>query len=310
VPSNFARHEPVTVGATPKFSPGCLAEVARPTRPNLNDPAYVAREARLAWERAIDVWENFQERGLDYARDVVHGPALLRALGDIRGLRTLDVGCGQGRFTRELARRGARVTGIDWSVGMLRLARAHERDSPLGIRYRTLDAREIGRGWPAGSFDRVVACMSFMDMPGLSRVLRGAHRLLTPDGRLVYSVSHPLNTAAVGWERPAAPVRGAMGVANYFVERVGVTEWRMKRLDRPFDTLYWHRTFETWFAMLRAAGFRVDGLSEPRTTAAQARSNSVLRGARAFPFFLVMDCRKLSAPERSRPGRRHAPPGA
>lgn len=276
------------------------------SRPRLRDPAYAAREARLAWERSLDVWENFQERGLDYSRDLVHGPALLRAIGEVRGLRVLDVGCGQGRFTRELARRGPLVTGVDWSRGMIRIARRHERETPLGIRYRHLDAREIGNGWPGGSFDRVVACMSFMDMPGLPQVLRGAHRLLAPEGRLVFSVSHPLNTAAVGWERPGAPLRGAMGVENYFVERVGVTEWRMKRLDRPFDTLYWHRTFESWFRLLDVADFAIEGLTEPRATPAQSRSNPLLRGARVFPFFLVMDCRREARGERAEPRKRHS----
>ncbi len=275
-----------------------------PTSTALHDPGYTELEARLAWDRAIDVWEDFQERGLDYARDVVHGPALIRALGDIRGLRLLDVGCGQGRFTRELARRGASVTGIDWSVRMLQVARRHERESPLGVRYRRLDARAIGDGWPAGSFDRVVACMSLMDMPGLTRVLRGAYRVLRGDGRLVFSVSHPFNTAEVGWERLSQPVRGAAGVSRYFVERVGVTEWRMKRLTRPFDTLYWHRTFETWFRLLSSAGFSIEQLTEPRATSAEARANRVLRGSQAFPFFLVIGCHKRAGARTSAAARR------
>jgi SAM-dependent methyltransferase len=263
------------------------------------DLRHAAREARLAWERSVAVWESFQERGLDYSRDIVHGPALLRALGPVRDLRVLDVGCGQGRFTRAVARRGAHVTGIDWSMGMLRFARRHEREEPLGIRYRRLDARRIGRTWPAGSFDRVVACMSLMDMPGLPHVLRGARRLLTVGGRLVFSVSHPFNTAEVGWERPGSPDRGAAGISDYFVERVGVTEWRMQRLERPFDTLHWHRTLETWFTLLRSSGFAVEGLTEPRASAAQAGANRLLRGSRAFPFFLVFDCRRMASTGRT-----------
>ena len=85
-----------------------------------------------------------------------------------------------------------------------------------------------------------------------------------------------------------------MLVDRYFEEGVRLTEWRMARLKRPFDTLYWHRTFETWFAQLHRAGFRVDSLTEPHATAAQARRLPALRGTRRVPFFLVIGARRVS----------------
>lgn len=261
-----------------------------------------AREARAAWDRAIDAWEDFQEQGKDVSRDLVHMPALLKAIGPLRGRTVLDLGCGQGRFTRELARRRARVTGIDWSRRMVETALRHEREEPLGIRYLRADARGLLNRFPPRSFDLIVGCMSLMDTPGLERILRGARRLIRPDGRLVFSVSHPLNTAALGWEHPGERDRGAMRVGPYFEERVGVTRWRMKRLTRPFDTIYWHRTLESWFAVLRRAGFEVVSLGEPRATARQAREVPLVRTTRLFPFFLVFDCRvgtARSAPRRS-----------
>jgi 2-polyprenyl-3-methyl-5-hydroxy-6-metoxy-1,4-benzoquinol methylase len=263
----------------------------------LRDPRAAAREALRSWERSADVWDDFEERGLDFSRDVVHGPALLGALGTVRGLRVLDVGCGQGRFTRELARAGASVTAVDWSGGMIRRARAHELRSPLGISYMKRDARTIGSLGRPGTFDRVVGCMSFMDMPGLPRVLRGAHRLLAQDGRLVFSVSHPMNTSAIAWDR------GEMRIGPYFGERVGVTEWRMRRLSRPFDTIYWHRTFEAWFDLLRRTGFEVDILSEPRPSRAAQRAEPRLRGSARFPFFLVLGCRRVPVAGLRRMGR-------
>ncbi len=251
-------------------------------------------DPRKAWDDAIDVWEDFQETGKDFARDRVHGPALLRSLGAVRGLRVLDVGCGQGRFTRRLAQLGALVTGIDWSRAMIEAARRHERQAPLGIEYRRMDAQNASRAWPPATFDRVVACMSLMDMPNASSVVRGAHRLLHPGGRFVFSVSHPLNTAAIQWERPEAGVmhRGAMIVDRYFEEGPRVTEWAMKRLKRPFATPYWHRTFESWFSLLRTTGFEVDSLAEPSATEAEVEANPLLAGTRRVPFFLVVNCRR------------------
>jgi 2-polyprenyl-3-methyl-5-hydroxy-6-metoxy-1,4-benzoquinol methylase len=266
--------------------------MARPRKPSAGD----AREARLAWERAFDVWEDFQESGLDYARDRVHGPALIRAIGPARGLRVLDVGCGQGRFTRVLARTGARVSAVDWSTKMIRAARAHERRDPLGIDYHQQDAVDLARIWKPNSFDLVVACMSFMDMPDLPRVLRAVPRVLRSDGRLVFSVSHPMNTASVGWSAPQGRSRGARVLERYFELRRGVTAWRMRRLKRSFDTPYWHRTLEGWFTALAEAGFTVDAMTEPRATAGQVRKNPLLLGARTFPFFLVVSCRLRPSP--------------
>lgn len=248
--------------------------------------------ARVAWDCATDVWEDFQESGKDFARDRVHGPALLKAVGPLRGKRVLDLGCGQGRFTRLLARRGGKVCGIDWSERMINAARQHEAEAPLGIEYRVLDARRIPSIWKAGSFDVVVACMSLMDMPDLRRVLRGVRTILRPGGRLVLSISHPLNTSEVGDETPRPVTSAGVVVDRYFERRVGVTRWEMRRLSRPFRTLYWHRPLEDWFRLLSDAGFEILNLTEPHPTAAAVRQQPGLERCRRVPFFLVLSCRR------------------
>jgi SAM-dependent methyltransferase len=270
------------------------------------NPRSAARRARLAWDQAIDSWEDFQEQGKDYARDQVHGPALLRAIGPSKGLRVLDLGCGQGRFTRVLASSGAKIVAVDWSRGMLAAARRRERANPVGIRYVHADARTLRGRWPSGSFDLVVGCMSFMDMPDLGRVLRAARHLLAPHGRLVFSVSHPTCTAAIGRQHLPRGGRGPMQVDRYFDPHVGVTEWRMKRLLRPFDTIYWHRTLQDWFELLDRSGFVVTALTEPRPTAAQVRRTPMLEAASRFPFFLVVDCRPRAIVSRAPPSYRAA----
>ena len=58
--------------------------------------------------------------------DTVQDPgtaALLDLLGDVSGMRVLDLPCGEGRVARELARCGAHVVGVDLSTAMLARAR-------------------------------------------------------------------------------------------------------------------------------------------------------------------------------------------
>jgi SAM-dependent methyltransferase len=196
-----------------------------------------------------------------------------------------------------LARRGACVSAEDWAAPMIDAALRHEAAEPLGIGYSLADARTLGRRRKAASFDRVVACMSFDDMPDLPKVLRGVYRVLRPGGRLVFSVSHPLNSAARGWERPAASDRGGMIIDRYFDEGPGVTEWRMARLKRPFDTVFWHRTMESWFDLLVRSGFDVEHLSEPRPSPRDVERYPTLRGSGKVPFYLVIRARKRASGE-------------
>src|SRR5690349_24920731 len=92
------------------------------------------RSAR--YDAVADFYEQF-------APDVYQDPpmtALLRLVGDVAGLRLLDLACGHGRLARELARRGAQVVGIDISSALLDKARAREQVEPLGIAYVHADA--------------------------------------------------------------------------------------------------------------------------------------------------------------------------
>jgi SAM-dependent methyltransferase len=269
--------------------------------------ARAARLARQNWSQAADIWEDFVEGGKDFSRDLVHGPALLRAIGDVRSLRVLDLGCGQGYFTRKLAARGAHVIGIDWSAGMIARATARETRQPQGIEYRVIDARRTGEAFAAGSFDLLVACMSFMDAPGLDRILRGANRVLKPDGRLVFSIVHPVNGSRVSqWEKARVGAHGHRIFDYYFDEGANAMHWGQKRLRRPFFVPHWHYTLGTWFTKLERAGFQVSNMVEPRPTESQTRAHISLEGARRVPFWLVVSTVKLRQ-VRPRPGRPAAP---
>jgi len=101
-----------------------------------------------------------------------------RSMGELRGLRVLDLGCGRGRWSREFARRGASVTGIDWSNEALAQARARVPQVTF-VRMPVTDL-----GFAAASFD-VVNCVTVVQhLPhdAQARVLREASRVLAPGG--------------------------------------------------------------------------------------------------------------------------------
>jgi SAM-dependent methyltransferase len=125
-------------------------------------------------------------------RIVVEAPTLFDIAGDLRGLAVLDLPCGDGTYSRALARRGAAsVFGVDLSHAMVERAKALERAQPLGIAYRLGDAATLGT---IGAFDLVVACYLFNYAQTRAQLLafaRTVHANLKPGGRIVGMNDNP-----------------------------------------------------------------------------------------------------------------------
>jgi 2-polyprenyl-3-methyl-5-hydroxy-6-metoxy-1,4-benzoquinol methylase len=256
--------------------------------------AFTDSDALEAWNEGAEAWDVFVESGADYYRHKVHGPALLAACQPLAGRRILDLGCGQGFFSRELARHGAQVTAIDLSERLLQLARRREdQEGRLGIEYLQLNAADIASHLPPEGFDIVVACMSLQDMADVSGVLRGAFSLVHPTGRMIFSVPHPATDMAFReWERDETGRKLCLKVDRYFETGPALCQWTMARLKYHWSTPYWRYTLGEWTTLVINAGFVIDRLHEPRPTAEQVQASPELEDCGRVPFFLIFDLRK------------------
>lgn len=115
-------------------------------------------------------------------------PAVRRAVGDVAGLRVLDLGCGTGRHAFWMAAAGAVVTGVDFSDGML--AEARRKPGAAAIRFLRCDLHEP-LPFRDGAFDAVVSGLVLEHIGGLDRFFGAARRVLRPGGRAVISAMHP-----------------------------------------------------------------------------------------------------------------------
>ncbi len=121
-------------------------------------------EVAAAWDANASTWATEVRAGHDRTNEVFTSPRFMEFLPDLAGKSVIDLGCGEGRNTRALARRGARMTGVDISPGMRELARQEEARAPLGIRYQLESAAEL-RSFADNSFDAAVSTMALMDTP-------------------------------------------------------------------------------------------------------------------------------------------------
>ena len=100
----------------------------------------------------------------------------------LEGASVLDVGCGGGILTEAMARRGAKVTGIDMSDKALRVAELHLQESKLDVRYQKAEVERL-----SGEFD-VVTCMELLEhVPEPAGMVAACSRLVRPGGRVFFS---------------------------------------------------------------------------------------------------------------------------
>ncbi len=159
-----------------------------------------------------DIAEAYQDSKRLPFRKAVERHTLFEALGDVRGLTVLDLACGGGFYTRLLKRAGAgRVTGVDVSPEMIRLARREEEQAPLGCSYLCRDVADL-EPEPGGA-DLVVA-MYLLHYAGtrdkLLRFLRVCRDALRTGGRLVGFNDNVMR-----------PPRGTVSWLKYGIEKTG-----------------------------------------------------------------------------------------
>jgi 2-polyprenyl-6-hydroxyphenyl methylase/3-demethylubiquinone-9 3-methyltransferase len=108
-------------------------------------------------------------------------------LASLTGKDVIDIGCGGGILSDSMARKGARVTGIDLSSKALRVAQLHALEANTkNVHYREISAEAMALEQPA-SFD-VVTCMEMLEhVPDPASVVRACAALAKPDGWVFFS---------------------------------------------------------------------------------------------------------------------------
>lgn len=205
--------------------------------------------------------------------------ALLELTGPVDGQRVLDLACGHGLVARELARRGAHVVGLDLSGALLERARAAAHEGVRAIEYVLGDAAaaDVLRG---DRFDALVCNFGLSDIDDLDGVLANVHRLLSTDGRFVFSILHPCFAGA-------ANVSGSWpSGSSYYDERWWLADGELSSLRREVGAN--HRTVSTYVNSLAAHGLTIVAMAEPEP---EPSWTSERPEAAVQPVYLVVACR-------------------
>lgn len=249
------------------------------------------------WDRMAEWWdEQIGEEGDLWHRALID-PPLLQLAGEVRGLRVLDLACGNGYLSRRFARQGATVTGVDATAAIIERARAREAREPLGITYHVADAAHLAM-LTDGAYDLVVCNMALMDIENAAGAIQEVARVLRPHGRFVASLAHPcfdkVNTSGWAIER-IYPITTIWRKMSHYRELAAADLPWLRAPGQPVYTATYHRPLSWYFRTLRASGFVVAAFEEPEPTEEFLASSPQGSWIAEIPLHCVIEAWKLGA---------------
>src|ERR1700752_4948414 len=235
-----------------------------------------------AWDRGA---ADYQARA-NLPTDVAHyGPELpseaeLRLLGDVKGKRVLELGCGAAQSSIAFAKRGATAIGVDFSSEQLALARDLAEREEVRVELRHGDMADLAF-LRADSIDLVFSAFAFGYVEDLNRVFRQVHRVLKVGAPLVFSLTHPAYDMIDDESDAPLLVR-----RSYFDRSPIDFEWG----GIPFTA--YHHTFAEIYMGLARASYRVDLILEPEPISGGRHSHAWRETYSFVPRTLIVRARK------------------
>jgi SAM-dependent methyltransferase len=228
----------------------------------------------------LNRWDRLAWGVFDVPEDEVN------ALGDVRGLRALEFGCGACQFGIKVAMRGARVTGVDLSSAQLRRGLEHVAETGVSLAVVQGDGERLP--FADATFDLVFCDHGVMGFADPYRTVPEVARVLAPGGRFVFNGTTPWIWVAWGQQTEDLPATREMR-GDYFGLRSATFE------DPEWRTTEFQLTYGDWIRLFRANGLAIEDLIELRPAADATTTYddyAPLAWARAFPAEHIWKVRK------------------
>jgi ubiquinone/menaquinone biosynthesis C-methylase UbiE len=236
-------------------------------------------QSKQYWSSIAEKYDSTISETGDQSQQLIINPIVEKFLGDLTGKVVLDAGCGNGYWSRRMAKTSERVVGVDFTPELIEHAK--RRGVPGNVEF--LVGNLARTTFLDKSFDTVLLNMVVLDLEDLSSVIHEIGRVTKDGGNAVVSTTHPC------FENPpyTQSVRDAQGkkvgrtVSYYF--QTGLVE------DQPNNYQHWHHTLSEYVNVFAENNLFVEKMVEPN--GAEILENGEVDH---FPYFLIMRLRKMN----------------
>ena len=230
-------------------------------------------------ERLHTQWTDAAQDWIDADQAVRTGMLdrwMLNSLGDVSGKSAIDIGCGEGRFSRILSELGATVTGIDLTEPFIERARSLS----TGETYLLGNAETL-QDIDNDTYDIAVSYIVLVDLQDYRSAINAAFRVLRPGGRFVVCNIHPMRSCVEGGWIKQGDAKLFYPVDNYTDEGPREFNW----FGRKFVNM--HFTLSSYIGTFLDAGFILRALHEPIPSAEELAANPTFDDEYRIPNFII-----------------------
>lgn len=257
------------------------------------------------WGNVAQWYHETVEDAASYQRDLIL-PNLMRLLDVRRGQKILDLGCGEGLFTRRFAKAGAEVTAIDIAAPLVEIAKraaaAEGEQYAFAPRFFVSDAAAI----PVvadGSQDVVLINLAIQNIENVASVFSECARVLKPKGKLFLVLNHPAfripKASGWGWSADNAvqyrQVSRYMSEAREKIDMVpSASSGRIQ--GKSEQTISFHRPLQFFVKLLGKNGLAIVNMEEwvsGKKSLPGPRADAENTARKEFPLFMMVEAVKM-----------------
>ncbi|MBX4191938.1 class I SAM-dependent methyltransferase [Candidatus Parcubacteria bacterium] len=244
-----------------------------------------------SWNAASEWYSTYLETTPDSYQKQVILPNLLRILESKKGMRILDVACGQGFFTREFAKSGATVMGADLAKDLI----AQAKKLSTNIPYHVAPANKLEFA-KNESFDAATMVLAIQNIEDMQAAFAEVSRVLRPQGRLILVLMHPAfripERSSWGFDE-AAKVQYRR-VDGYLSQASSTLLIHPGKSNSP-TTISYHRSLQDFSKALHKSGFAITRLEEwisHKQSGKGPRQSAENLARKEIPMFLMLEASK------------------
>ncbi|MBS3149665.1 class I SAM-dependent methyltransferase [Candidatus Woesearchaeota archaeon] len=239
------------------------------------------KEAESAYNKIAKIYHDKRITGKDL-NELSEQPATFSLLGNIKGKKVLDAGCGSGVYSRLLAEKGAQVYGIELSSEMVDLAKKHCAGMDIDFKQGSINKLPYANN----TFDTIIASLVIHYLKNPETALKEFHRVLKKGGILIFSTTHPVLESFTKIRNNKG--KNEIILSNYFSK--GKYYWTLHNSKVKIPS------YRTGFGLLSRlvynSGFIVEEIKETSLSNKLKDIPSHLKKFIDTPIFIIFKCKK------------------